>query len=154
MGPMSFERDIAAPVEGVWATMTDVNRYAERFSKVDAAVLISDGPFDVDTRWHETRTAYGRAASVNYRVTECEPHRRYLAECWSGARSFMEYVFLPSEDGARTIVRVTFWTRGGGPVFWLGSRLFHARVTACVVDHNNQDLADLARACERRSVRT
>jgi uncharacterized protein YndB with AHSA1/START domain len=152
MGPMSFERDIAAPVEGVWATMTDVSRYAERFSKIDAAVLTSDGSFDVGTRWRETRTAHGRRASVDYSVTECDPHRRYLAECWSGARSFMEYVFLSSQDGTRTTVRVTFWTRGGGLGFWLGSWLFRARIIECVVDHNNTDLADLARACERRSV--
>lgn len=41
MKPMTFERTIAAQVDQVWAIMTDIDRYAERFAGVDAAVLLT-----------------------------------------------------------------------------------------------------------------
>jgi uncharacterized protein YndB with AHSA1/START domain len=106
---MSFDRTIAAPVEQVWAAMTDINRYAERFANVDAAVVLTEEPFGVGTRWSETRTVFGRSATLEIRVSESEALRRYLTEARVGARATTEFVFTPSTDG--TCTRATMPSR-------------------------------------------
>ena len=145
---MTFERVIAAPVECVWAVMTDIERYAGRFAKVDAAVLLDDWPFGVASRWRESRIVYGRSATLEICVIECEALLRYLTEAQVGARATTEFVFTPSADGTRTPVQVRFQTRGGGLWYRLAGRLSHQRIRECVIENNSQDLADLAHACE------
>jgi len=144
---MTFTRDIAAPVERVWSAMTDVDRYAERFQMVDAAQRSTSGPFGVGTRWQETRTVYGQPTTVELQVAECEPHRRYLTVTEAAGTSTMEYVFTPRPDGG-TSVAVTFRTTGGPAGARLARWLARQRIEACAIEHNTQDLADLARVCE------
>jgi hypothetical protein len=60
----------------------------------------------------------------------------------------MEFVFTPRVDGTQTLVRVTYRTEGGGIVYRLAQFLASAKIRNCVIDNNEQDLADLARACE------
>ncbi len=146
---MTFERAVAAPVDQVWAVMTDVERYPERFAGVDAAVLLTGESFGVDTRWRETRRVYGRSATVEIRVTEAEALRRYVTEAHVGARAVTAFDFTSSLDGASTSVRVTFQTEGGGLAYRIAEFLNSRRIRRCVIDNNEQDLADLARACER-----
>ena len=148
MKPMTFERTIAARVDQVWAVMADIDRYAERFAGVDSAVRLSTGGFGVGTQWRETRTVYGRSATVENRVTESQTLHRYVFEAHVGARAITEVVFTPSVDGAHTSVRVTFQTRGGGPAYRLAQFLTLRWVRKCVIDNNTRDLADLARICE------
>jgi uncharacterized protein YndB with AHSA1/START domain len=148
MGPMTFERAVVAPVDLVWAVMTDVARYPERFAAVDATVPLTGDTFGVDTRWRETRTVYGRPATLEIRVTEAEPPRRYVTEAQVGARAVTEFDFTPSMDGTHTSVRVTFRTEGGGLAYRIAEFLNSRRIRTCVTDNNEQDLADLARACE------
>jgi uncharacterized protein YndB with AHSA1/START domain len=145
---MTFERAVVAPVDQVWAVMTDVERYPERFAGVDAAVRLTGASFGVGTRWRETRTVYGRSTTVEIRVTEVEPLHRYVTEARVGARAETEFVFTPSTDGTQTSVRVTFRTEGGGVTYRLVQFLTSRRIRNCVIDNNEQDLADLARACE------
>jgi len=45
------------------------------------------------------------------------------------------------------VVRVTFRTVGGGPLYRLAELLGGRRIRECVVQNNTQDLADLDRAC-------
>jgi uncharacterized protein YndB with AHSA1/START domain len=145
---MTFERVIAAPVQHVWAVMTDVERYVERFVNTDAAELLTEGPFGVGTRWRETRTVYGQSATVENCVTECEALRRYATEARVGARATTEFVFMPSTDGTNTSVRVSFQTRDGSLVYRLAEFLNRRKIRECVIENNTQDLTDLAHACE------
>jgi uncharacterized protein YndB with AHSA1/START domain len=146
---VTFERVIAAPVEQVWAVITDIERYVERFIGTDAVEMLTEGPFEVGTRWRETRTVYGQSATVENRVTECEPLRRYTSEARVGARATTEFVFTPRAEGRQTSVRVSFQTTGGSIAYRLVEFLNRRRMHECVVENNMQDLADLARACEQ-----
>ncbi|WP_432994242.1 SRPBCC family protein [Dactylosporangium sp. CA-233914] len=148
MKPMTFERTIAVDVQAVWSVMTDVRRYAERFSGVDAATLLTEGPFGIGTRWRETRTVYGRPTTLILNVIDAEVPLRYVTEAHAGARATTEFVFTPVDDGRRTLIRVTFQTTGGSAVHRLGQFLAARRIRECVVENNTQDLTDLARACE------
>lgn len=148
MRPRTFERTIKAPVETVWAALTDTNRRAELFSKIDSVEPLTAGPFQLGTRWRETRTVYGRSASADLEVIQLEPFRRFLTESFVGARSTMEYTVVPVQDGAATTVHVTSETTGGGLLYRLVLSLSHSRVMQCIDEQNTQDLADLARACE------
>ncbi|WP_203879989.1 SRPBCC family protein, partial [Planobispora takensis] len=144
------ERTIAAPMEIVWAALTDIPRRAELFSKVDAVEPLTAGSFDLGTRWRETRTVYGQSSSANFEVIELEASRRFLAESIVGPRSTMEYVLLPAQDGASTTVRVTSETMGGSLGYKIAEVLSRSRITQCIVENNTQDLVDLAHACEPR----
>jgi len=145
---LTFERDIAAPADQVWAILTDVERYARRFVKVDSAELRTEGPLRVGTRWQETRKVFGRSITVENRVNECEPGRRYVTEAHVGAWATTEFVLTPSADRSHTSVRVTFQTRGGSLGYRLAAYLNRRRIRECVIENNTQDLVDLARACE------
>lgn len=147
MQSMTFERSIAAPVDEVWSIMADVSRYAERFSAIDTAVPLTDGEFGIGTRWRETRTVYGRSTTVDMRVTDVDPPHRYVVEAHVGARATSEYLLTPSNDGQHTVVRVTFQTVGGSPFYRLAEFLTARYIRRCVAQNNNQDLADLERAC-------
>src|SRR3954452_9405856 len=147
MQPMTFERAIAAPIGEVWSIMADVSRYAERFSAIDAAALLTTGEFSIGTRWHATRTVYGRPPTVDMRVAEVDPPHRYVVEARVGARAISEYLFAPADDGKRTVVRMTFQTVGGSPFYRLAELLGGRSIRRCVVQNNTQDLADLERAC-------
>ncbi|MFB9721099.1 SRPBCC family protein [Planobispora longispora] len=150
MKPMSFERTIAAPVESVWAALTDIPRRAELFSKIDVVEPLTDGPFGLGTRWRETRTVYGQSSSANVEVVELDAPHRFLTESVVGPRSTMEYVLLPARDGASTTVRVTSETTGGSLIYKIGEALGRSRITQCIVENNTQDLIDLAHDCESR----
>jgi hypothetical protein len=128
--------------------MTDIDGYAGRFAGIDAATRLTDGPFAVGTRWRETRTVYGRSVTVENRVAECEPLRRYVAVSNVGGQAIMEYTFEPATDGRHTLVRIRFHTRGGGPAYRLANWLNRRMIRECAVENNTQDLADLAHACE------
>jgi hypothetical protein len=78
--------------------MTDVNRYAERFSEINAAVLLTAGGFDVGTRWRETRTVYGRSTTVEIHVAEVELQHRYVIEARVGARAISSSEHVGSAD--------------------------------------------------------
>jgi uncharacterized membrane protein len=146
--PMTFSRAIAAPAHEVWAVLADISSYPSRFTKIDAVDLLTDGPFDVGTRWRETRTVYGQSGTVELRVIECQRSRRYRTESLVDARATMQYRLTPSPDGSTTAVQVTFETTGGSLAYRIQERLYRARLVRCAVDNNDQDLADLAGACE------
>lgn len=66
---------IDASPEAVWTVISDLGSAAETLTGVDAIELLTDGPYDVGTRWRETRTMFGMKDTMEMEVAESTPHR-------------------------------------------------------------------------------
>ncbi|MCF6506194.1 SRPBCC family protein [Blastococcus sp. MG754426] len=149
MQDVVVRRHVAAPVQQVWQVATDLTGSPQVLRGVDAVEVLTPGPFDVGTRWRETRTMMGRSATEEMTVTAVEPQRSYRVEAAGrGAHYVSTLAFAPSADGG-TDVTMTF---GGRPTSTVARVL--GAVTAplgrrAVAKALQQDLDDIAAAAER-----
>jgi uncharacterized protein YndB with AHSA1/START domain len=103
---MQIEREttIAAPVERVWATLTEAEHIGSWFSDAGAEVDLRPGGRMV-LRWAE----YGTGVA---RIVDVEPHRRFsyrwapIREHWGqepveGNSTLVEFTLEPEADGTR-----------------------------------------------------
>lgn len=99
-------RQVAAPVERVWALLTDLAHAPAVLSGVDRVEVLTPGPFGVGTVWRETRTMAGRSETQEMRVTAVDPGRSYTAEAEShGARYVSVSTVSPAGDGTDVELR-------------------------------------------------
>jgi carbon monoxide dehydrogenase subunit G len=107
-----LSRVVNSPAERVWTVLTDLERAPEVLSSVTAVEILSqsaDGaaPYGVGTRWRETRTMMGNAATEEMWVAAAEaPHRTVVKASSRGAD--YETVFTLAARGAATRVDVEF----------------------------------------------
>lgn len=149
MHEVEVRRHVGAPVQRVWQVATDLTGSPQVLRGVDAVEVLTAGPFDVGTRWRETRTMMGRSATEEMTVTAVEPQSSYRVEAASrGAHYVSTLAFAPSADGG-TDMTMTF---GGRPTSTVARVL--GAVTAplgrrAVTKALQQDLDDIAAAAER-----
>lgn len=86
---------IPAPPQVVWDVLTDVDNADQIFRSVSGSELLTEGPYDVGTVWHEKRTLFGHHGEEELHVVECEPARRAVVDTRLG------------HDTVRTAYRLT-----------------------------------------------
>lgn len=97
---------IHAPPSKVMAAFTSLNQWHRWMPNLVHVEKLTDGPFDLGTRWRETRKMYGKEASEVFQVTESEPPGRLglLVDGAQGSTGKGEYRFLylmePVGEGA------------------------------------------------------
>jgi uncharacterized protein YndB with AHSA1/START domain len=102
---VSLETDIAAPPGVVFATVTDVARWADFISGIDRVEMLTDGPVGIGSRFRETRTMFGRSASEEMTVAELAPPRRLVLTAENhGTRYVATHDIMPSPMGARLVL--------------------------------------------------
>jgi uncharacterized membrane protein len=146
---VSVSRAIDAPLDTVWAIATDLADLPETFSAITAVEILAGGdPFDVGTRWRETRTMMRREASEVMTVTRLEPKRGYTVEADNGGVHYVStFAFAPvGED--RSEVTMTF---SGEPTAARNAfmRMMGKLGLRIVRKSIEKDLHDLATAAER-----
>jgi carbon monoxide dehydrogenase subunit G len=67
------ETTIQASPDAVRAAFVDLESWQRWMPGLVRVEKLDDGPFDIGTRWRETRRMFGREASEVFRVTEFEP---------------------------------------------------------------------------------
>ncbi|HEX6923898.1 MAG TPA: SRPBCC family protein [Longimicrobiaceae bacterium] len=67
---------IQAPPAAVMEAMTDLDAWPRWMPALVRVEKLTEGPFDLETRWRETRKVFGREASEVFHVTEFEPPGR------------------------------------------------------------------------------
>ncbi len=142
-------RSIAAPAGRVWALITDL----ESSPRIMSAIVSVDrlgGPeeFGVGTRWRETRTMFGRAATEEMTVTGMTPGQSYTVVA-DGNGTRYESELLVAEDGPNTCtISMTFRGIPTSPVSHVLSATIGRLFTGATRKALEQDLADLAAAAE------
>lgn len=102
------ERRIAAAQGIVWEALTDLGGMERVLSSVSKTEVLTDGAFDVGTRWRETRRMFGKDATEEMWVTASEPPRRYVVEAESHGTHYVSEWLLRADGPATTTVRMTF----------------------------------------------
>jgi len=142
-------RHVAAPVARVWAIATDLTNAADVIDDIDAVQVLTPGPFDVGTRWRETRTMFGRTASEEMSVTAVQHERSYTAEADSRRTHYVStFTFAPADAGG-TDVTMSFAGEPSGTLARALTRLTAPLTRRAVEKTLRADLHDIAAAAER-----
>lgn len=148
---IELERTVRAPVEQVWAVLTDVEHADQTLTGVTRVELITEGPYRVGTQWRETRRMFGKEATEQMQVTVAEEPTRTVVEAdSSGVHYVTEFRLGPDTDNAtRLAMTFTATQARANPVqkaLWaLFSRL-GAKAAGKVM---KKDLQDIAARAER-----
>ena len=149
MASVCVEKDIAAPVERVFETLSDIPNADETISGITKIEMLSDGPVGVGTRWRETRVMFGKQATEEMEITEFNPNKNYVVEAESmGCHYRTDIRFQESELGTKVEMEfgakpITFFAKLMTPVSWM----MRGTMAKCL----NKDLDDCKLVCESKS---
>ena len=146
---LTLETTIMAPIEAVFATMTEIERWPDIISGISDIEVLTAGPMAIGTTFRETRQMYGRTATEEMTVAEFNaPHLFVLTAENHGTFYRAEHVLEP--DGENTRMKMSF---EGTPVT-LFARLLSPLglfMKNSVKKMLEADLAELKSAAEQRS---
>lgn len=151
MSEITVSRVIAASPERVWEVLTDLEHAAQTLSGVTSVHLMTDGPYAVGTRWRETRTMFGRSATEEMWVAECDPLRSTEVRAESGGATYVtQFRLAPLAEGAQTELIVRFGAELSNPstVTKVAMKLFGGIATKATGKALEQDLTDIATVAE------
>lgn len=144
--------EIHASPADVWPVLTDVGRHSEILRSVTKSELLTDGPYDVGTRWRESRHLFDHKGAEELEVTEVNPgihttHRTRLG------RDTIEIAYNLSALRASTRISITATAHmeDRGALDHLAFRIFGGfdqHQTRAMFEH---DIEDLASEVARRS---
>lgn len=141
MTTVTVSTEIAAPVDRAFTLFTDVEKTPVRVCGIKKVEMLTTGPFELGTRWRETRDMLGTMDSAEMEVTSFEQGRTYtISHHKAGVRIDTTFCFEPV--GAATSVTVEFALHPNGmppgllsPVNWA--------IAGKVRDVLAHDLADM-----------
>lgn len=151
MSEVTHSRVIAASPQRVWEVLTDVEHAAQTLSGVTSVQLMTDGPYAVGTRWRETRTMFGRSATQEMWVAECDPLRSTEVQAEAGGTRFTTtFTLVPQSDGAQTELTMRFAADAStaSGLQSMAMKMFGKVAARASSKALEQDLADIATAAE------
>jgi carbon monoxide dehydrogenase subunit G len=144
MTTVAVSNEIAAPLDRVFRTFTDIEHGPAHVSGIKKLEMMTPGPIHVGTRWLETREVVGRLDTAEMEITAFERNRMYtITHHKAGVRIDTTFWFEPFSDGTR--VTVEFDLDSGGLPPGLLAPLGWA-IAGKVERVLNHDLADLKRS--------
>ncbi|MGW7364488.1 SRPBCC family protein [Streptomyces sp. NPDC054841] len=144
------ERRIAASSGRVWEALTDLKGAERVLSGVQKVEVLTEGGFDVGTRWRETRRMLGKEATEEMYVTVSEPPERFVVEADNHGAHYVSVFALRADGPETTTVRMTFSAVPPGGVRGLLAKVFGRLGERAVAKAIERDLADVAAAVEGR----
>jgi hypothetical protein len=147
MATVRVFRDIAAPIEQVFAMFTDIEHGSEHVTGIMNIEMLSLGPLHLGSKWIETREVLGRFDDAEMEITAFEHNRGYtITHHKAGVRIDTGFSFEPIEGGTR--VSIEFGLRPQGLPPGLLSPLEWA-IAGKVRDVLSHDLRDLKNCVEQ-----
>lgn len=142
---MGFQvsRWMAASPDAVFEACADFAGAAQRVDAIEQVEMLTDGPVGVGTRFLETRTMFGKAATEEMEVTQFEPGKSYTLEADSCGSHFVSRLdFVPEGEGCRVTMDMqarplTLMAKLMSPMCWFMGGM----MKRCL----EQDLADVER---------
>ena len=137
--------EIAAPAAEVWAVITDVERFSEILRSVQGSELLTDGPYDVGTRWRESRHFFDHKGVEELEVVEVNPgshtiHRTLIDKDVIDT----SYNLTSIHDKTRLSITATAHMEARGPASYAAWRLFGGldkTQTHKMMEHDIEDFA-------------
>ena len=147
MATIKVSRDIAAPVDTVFAMFTDIEHGFEHVSGIKGVEMLTFGELRLGTKWRETRELLGRLDDAEMEITAFERNRSYtITHHKAGVRVDTVFTFEPVPAG--TLVSIEFALNPHGLPLALLSPLEWA-MAGKVRDVLGHDLLDLKNSIER-----
>lgn len=108
MKTLTVERTTAIPASRIWEAITDLERWADRISGITEVTRLDGGTgFGVGTRWRETRTMFGKAATEEMEVTAIDEGRSYTVKAGGRGADYTS-VWAVEPDGNQSTLTMTF----------------------------------------------
>lgn len=143
---MALHRDVDAPIEVVWAIITDIERSPEVIDGIDAVERLDAGDrFGVGTRWEETRTMFGRQTTEEMEITALEPGTSYTVEADGRGAHYVSTMSL-EPLGDRTRLSMSFAAEPDGLVGTILANTLGRLMMGSTRKALLQDLDDIAQA--------
>ena len=150
MATIKVSRDIAAPLETVFAMFTDIEHGPGRVSGIKGIEMLTFGDFRLGTKWRESREVLGRLDDAEMEITTFERNRSYtITHHKAGVRIDTVFAFEPVGPGTRVSIEFALHPQGLPPA--LLSPLEWA-IAGKVRDVLNADLLDLKQTIEKMVV--
>jgi uncharacterized protein YndB with AHSA1/START domain len=147
MATITVSRDIAAPVDRVFAMFTDIEHGHEHVSGIKKVEMMTFGPLRLGSKWSETREVMGRLDDAEMEITAYEHNKAYtITHHKGGVRIDTAFTFEPVATGTRVSVEFALNPQGLPPA--LLSPLEWA-IAGKVRDVLSGDLMDLKQSVER-----
>ncbi len=145
-------RDVDAPVAAVWDVLTDLDRAEQTLTGVRRVDRVNGGPYDVGTRWRETRALGGREETQELRVSAVDPMRSTTVEASDRGVDYTTTFTLTPLAADRARLDVAFDAVQGTAsssqrILWTVLGRVGLAFTRRMLE---RDLADIARAAEAR----
>jgi len=147
---MAVEATVNALPEVVFRTAADIAHWPKFVSAIQAVELLTPGPVAAGTRFRETRTMFGKAATEEMTVAEIEPPHRLLLTAFNHGTAYrVEHRFAAAGTGTRMTLVFE-----GRPLTLLARVLtpLGLLLQGAVKRQLASDLADLKREAERRAM--
>ena len=139
-----LERLVRAPVERVWAVLTDITHADQTLSGV-TKVEVNAGPYRVGTRWREIRRMFGREDTQEVRVTLADEPTRTVVEADSaGVHYVTEFTLTPTANATRLRMSFNALQARTNPVqkaLWAVFGTLGAKATEKTMAKDLQDIA-------------
>jgi uncharacterized protein YndB with AHSA1/START domain len=144
MASVAVSNEIAAPLDRVFRTFTDIEHGPDHVSGIKKLEMMTLGPVRVGTRWLETREIMGRLDSAEMEITAFERDRMYtITHHKAGVRIDTTFWFESSGDRTKVTVECKLDSAGLPPGFLAPLGWAIAGKVESVL---NNDLADLERS--------
>jgi uncharacterized protein YndB with AHSA1/START domain len=144
--PTKVSREIAAPLDEVFALFTDIEHGFEHVSGIKGVEMLTFGEFRLGTKWRETRELLGRPDDAEMEITAFDRNRGYtITHHKAGVRVDTTFTFEPVTAG--TLVSIEFALNPHGLPLALLSPLEWA-MAGKIRDVLGHDLLDLKNSIE------
>lgn len=107
MASIHIQEHIQAPIDQVFARLTDFANAADVVGAITKVEMVSDGPAGLGTRFRETRVMFGQAATEEMEVVAFDPPRSYALGAESHGSRYLSTFTLTEQDGG-TAVELVF----------------------------------------------
>lgn len=144
--------EIPATGDEVWAVLTDVAAYGEILQSVANCQPLTEGPYDVGTRWRETRHFFDHSGEEEIEVVEVRPgiHTTHRTKV---DRDVIDTAYNLTQIYGKTRLSITATAHmdGRNPLEYAVWRMFGGLDKHKTHKMMEQDIADIAAEVARRS---
>lgn len=149
MSTIVIEKHINAPVERVYAVMTDLERWPETISAITKIEKLTEGPLQNGTRFKESRVMFGKEHAETMTFEDVRPGRGYTLTAQScGVRYASVHSLTPEKGTTRLRLELSCTPVSLGAK--IISPIMGVMMKGTMKKMIAKDFDDVARACESK----